>query len=323
MCQRIAPAIEPRDLPRVDPGDLARRRSGGHEAVDAWWGVPGGRGRGRGAVARRGADAAFVSSTRPVSGRAPRTRRDDRAGGTVTFSVPDRLGPPTTSSIDGTRRHPGPACQVNGGSIGLPMPPALPRLERAHARSRAGAAYRLRLRLHAPPLDGGAGSPSERLRPRRPGGTPGGTPPGAHAAGGGTPPPGGGTPTQPGGTTTPGLAATSLKLAKRQTGSRLRGSVDVRERGSRLRVDALVRRTALGQRRSGRVRVGRLVRSSVGPGRVAFSLGLQAKARKVLRARRKLAVQAADHRHPPRRQPAHVDTQRDARRALRRDTAPA
>ena len=86
------------------------------------------------------------------------------------------------------------------------------------------------------------------------------------------------------------LAATSLKLAKRQTGSRLRGSVDVREQGSRLRVDALVRRTALGQRRSGRVRVGRLVRSSVGPGRVAFSLGLQAKARKVLRARRKLAV---------------------------------
>ena len=97
------------------------------------------------------------------------------------------------------------------------------------------------------------------------------------------------TPTQPG-TTTPALAATSLKLAKRQTGSRLRGSVDVREQGSRLRVDALVRRTALGQRRSGRVRVGRLVRSSVGPGRVAFSLGLQAKARKVLRARRKLAV---------------------------------
>ncbi len=125
--------------------------------------------------------------------------------------------------------------------------------------------------------------------PTPPGGTPdppptppGGTPPG------GTPP--GGTPTPPGGTTTPALAATSLKLAKRQTGSRLRGSVDVREQGSRLRVDALVRRTALGQRRSGRVRVGRLVRSSVGPGRVAFSLGLQAKARKVLRARRKLAV---------------------------------
>ncbi len=124
------------------------------------------------------------------------------------------------------------------------------------------------------------------------GGTPGrGTPPGRTAAWRARRRPRGGTPTQPGGTTAPGLAATSLKLAKRQTGSRLRGSVDVRERGSRLRVDALVRRTVLGQRRSGRVRVGRLVRSSVGPGRVAFALGLQAKARKVLRARRKLAVQ--------------------------------
>ena len=210
------------------------------------------------------------------------------AGGTVTFRVPAGPGPPHDVDIEGT---PAPACQVNGGPSGLPMPPDAARDWSGTCTFVAPAqqtVYDFVCTLH-PSMAGRITVEAAQSTP--PGGTPGGgTPPGGTPPGG-TPPPAGGTPTQPGGTTAPGLAATSLKLAKRQTGSRLRGSVDVRERGSRLRVDALVRRTVLGQRRSGRVRVGRLVRSSVGPGRVAFALGLQAKARKVLRARRKLAVQ--------------------------------
>ena len=39
MCETGSRRDRTSDLPRADPGDLAGRRSGGHEAVDAWWGV--------------------------------------------------------------------------------------------------------------------------------------------------------------------------------------------------------------------------------------------------------------------------------------------
>ena len=209
-------------------------------------------------------------------------------GGRVTFTVPgppDSLDPGHNVDFTGTTD---PTCEMNGSVTTLPMPfPAARGWTGTCTFSQPGA-YPFICFPHR--NAGMRGTITVEPTTTTPG-PPGGTDPGSPQPGGGTPPPAGGTPTQPGGTTAPGLAATSLKLAKRQTGTRLRGSVDVRERGSRLRVDALVRRTVLGQRRSGRVRVGRLVRSSVGPGRVAFALGLQAKARKVLGAGRKLAVQ--------------------------------
>ena len=102
-----------------------------------------------------------------------------------------------------------------------------------------------------------------------------------------TPTPTPGPPGDPGTTTapTPGATnpptATTLKviLARRQRSLRVRGAVEVAQAGSRLEVTARTKR-----------RVGRFARRSVGPGTVVFSVGLDAKARKALRAKRRLTV---------------------------------
>ena len=320
------------DPPRVDPGDLARRRSGGHEAVDAWWGVPGGRGRGRGAVARRGAGAGaddgrvhIDRQPAPMAVGSARRRRDDRGRRhRDVHGCPPAWAANHDVDIDGHDRHPALRASQRRRH----------RLCRCRPRCRgwsgtctfvaAGAAITsttTSARLHG---RWRARSPSERLSPRRraarrPAGRRRGhrRPAAARRRPAAAPRPSRAAPRRPAlpprASSSPSARPARGCAAPSTSVSRAPASAWTRSCGGRL----------LGQRRSGRVRVGRLVRSSVGPGRVAFSLGLQAKARKVLRARRKLAVQAADHRHPPRRQPAHVDTQRDARRALRRDTAPA
>jgi hypothetical protein len=81
-----------------------------------------------------------------------------------------------------------------------------------------------------------------------------------------------------------GPAAGSLRLAARQRGSVARGSLLVRRAGSRVDVRALARRALVGSAtKSGRARVGRYLRLSVGGRRVAFSLPVNAAARRALR----------------------------------------
>jgi plastocyanin len=102
----------------------------------------------------------------------------------------------------------------------------------------------------------------------------------------GTPPP----TTQPGGTP-PGPAGSSIGLKRAQRGNVIRGSLQVARASSRLDVRALVRRSLLSDtKRSGRVRVARQLRPSVGGRRVAFTLRLNAKARRALKREGRLAV---------------------------------
>jgi plastocyanin len=88
-----------------------------------------------------------------------------------------------------------------------------------------------------------------------------------------------------------GPAAGSLRLAARQRGSVVRGSLLVYHAGSRVDVRALARRALVGSAtKSGRARVGRYLRLSVGGRRVAFSLPVNAAARRALRRRGELPL---------------------------------
>ena len=82
-----------------------------------------------------------------------------------------------------------------------------------------------------------------------------------------------------------------LRLAHSQRGTRIRGSLKVSPAGvgGRLEVRLLVKRASLaGFAR--RVRVGRLVRASLPAGTVSFRVAVNAKARRALRAHRRLAL---------------------------------
>jgi hypothetical protein len=73
----------------------------------------------------------------------------------------------------------------------------------------------------------------------------------------------------------------------------VRGSLQVpaANAGGRLEVDLLAKRAALGTGSgSSRVRVGRLVRTSLRAGRLSFAVALDAKARRALTRRRRLAL---------------------------------
>lgn len=86
-------------------------------------------------------------------------------------------------------------------------------------------------------------------------------------------------------------AASSLRVSTPQRGFTLRGSVVVRSAGSRLLARAFAKRRSLtGGRSNLQVQVGRQLRSSVGPGRVTFSVPLSAVARRALRRNGRLAI---------------------------------
>jgi plastocyanin len=90
-----------------------------------------------------------------------------------------------------------------------------------------------------------------------------------------------------------GSTTQAVKIAKSQRGGSVHGSIDLSPAavGSRLQVDLFTRRTALtGAKRNVRVRVGHLLRSSVSAGRLSFSVALDAKARRALVRRRRLAL---------------------------------
>jgi plastocyanin len=100
-----------------------------------------------------------------------------------------------------------------------------------------------------------------------------------------TPGPGGSAPT----TTTPAQAALKLELAGRQKGTRVRGSVDVAQAASRLEVTV----------KRGKTKAGIWLKKSAAKGTVTFSVALDAKTRKALRAKRRLRVTVAVALTPP------------------------
>jgi plastocyanin len=92
-----------------------------------------------------------------------------------------------------------------------------------------------------------------------------------------------------------GAIATGLKVAKTQRGGAVRGSIELLAGvGGELEVELLGARSSLldtGQ--IGKMRVGRLVRSGLPSGRVAFTVPLKRVARRALRSRGSLPVTAA------------------------------
>lgn len=92
-----------------------------------------------------------------------------------------------------------------------------------------------------------------------------------------------------GGGTPSGPTATAAQLARTQHGATVRGSLEVTRGGSRLQVDVLAKRSALGSRGSGQARVGHVTRT-VGAGRASFAVPLTAAAKQALRRRHKLPV---------------------------------
>jgi plastocyanin len=105
-----------------------------------------------------------------------------------------------------------------------------------------------------------------------------------------TPPPTATTPPEP--PPRPPLVG-SPSLRSSQRGASVKGLLDVSQSGAggRLEVDLLARGASLAAaHHSGRVRVGRLVRSSVSAGKVSFSVALTARARNALRRHHRLAL---------------------------------
>jgi len=92
-----------------------------------------------------------------------------------------------------------------------------------------------------------------------------------------------------------GVAAAAVKLTATVHGGSVRGSVDVSAAGAggRLEVDLLATRASLASAAPpARVRVGRFARSSLPAGVVSFQVSLDARARRALRTRRRLALSA-------------------------------
>jgi plastocyanin len=112
------------------------------------------------------------------------------------------------------------------------------------------------------------------------------------------PPPAG----SPGGSSTGGSALKALNIAKRQRGNHVKGSVDVSQAGAggRLQVDLFATRAMLfGSGHPGKMRVGRLTRSSLAEGHVSFTVSLKGVARRALRRDERLPLQVKVTVTPP------------------------
>jgi len=82
-------------------------------------------------------------------------------------------------------------------------------------------------------------------------------------------------------------------LRSSQRGGSVKGSLDISQAGAgdRLEVDVFAKSASLAKaKHTARVRVGRLIRSSVPAGRLSFSVKLDAKARRALKRHRRLAL---------------------------------
>jgi hypothetical protein len=81
----------------------------------------------------------------------------------------------------------------------------------------------------------------------------------------------------------------ALELSSRQKGTRVRGSVEVAQAGSRLEVTV----------RAGKAKAGTWVKTSAAAGRTSFAVALNAKTRKALRAKRRLRLSVTVALTPP------------------------
>jgi plastocyanin len=115
-----------------------------------------------------------------------------------------------------------------------------------------------------------------------------------------------GTPNQPPPSGSPGSPAAppleALRLAKRQRGGSVRGSVDISPAGagSRLQVDVFATRAKLfGAGHPGKMRVGLLTRSSLSQGHIGFRVSLKGVARRALKQVERLPLQVKITLTPP------------------------
>ena len=198
------------------------------------------------------------------------------AGDTVGFS---HAGGAFAHNVRFTGAQPT-ACEQTIGALPGPVPP-LPSTADSGAWAgtctfAAQGTYAFNCALHGNAMAGSV----RVVAPPPPPPPPPGSPPAA-------PPP----PPPPPSSTGLGAAASELRVSLRQRGTVVRGSVNVRRSGSRLLARAFARRGALsgGSSRT-EVRVARRSRASVGPGRVSFSLTLNAAARRSLRRTGRLAI---------------------------------
>jgi plastocyanin len=90
-----------------------------------------------------------------------------------------------------------------------------------------------------------------------------------------------------------GSASQALRMPAGQRGRSVLGSLRVSQAGAggRLEVDLLARRASLaGATHGAPVRVGRLLRSAIAPGKLSFKVALNSRAARTLRLRRRLAL---------------------------------
>ena len=199
------------------------------------------------------------------------------AGGTVTFSYPSGM---SIHNVEFTQAQPTICTQTSGGGMGavppLPSTPTGPGWA-GNCRFDAAGSYAFVCGFHAfmtGTVQVGDGS-----------GAPPGSPPGTP----GTP----GTPTTPG-TGSPGQTQPlSVKIARRQRGTTVRGSVTTTQDNSRLAIKALVSNRLLATTRPRRIRkvsVGSLRKQVAKAGKTSFALKLNRAARRALNRRHRLVV---------------------------------
>jgi plastocyanin len=104
------------------------------------------------------------------------------------------------------------------------------------------------------------------------------------------PPPPAASPTPPPRPAARPAAATAVTVKHHQTGTRVKGSLGISRPGTRIEIVVLSRRATLGLSGKGRVRVGRGVVTAAAAGQKRFSVALDARARRVLRAHKTLPV---------------------------------
>ena len=121
-----------------------------------------------------------------------------------------------------------------------------------------------------------------------PGGTTGTVPGGGGGGGTNTSPPV--SPLAP--PPTAAAAVTAVKIRSQQRGRAVRGSVEVSSAGTgdRIEVDLLARRASVASARASFLRVGRILRSAVGPGTFAFKVPLSVSGRRALARAGRLAL---------------------------------
>ncbi len=98
-----------------------------------------------------------------------------------------------------------------------------------------------------------------------------------------------------------GRASQALMLARSQRGAAVHGSLDLTDAsaGGKLEVVLLASRAILAARSSAASRVGRVVRSPLRAGRVAFTVALKSRARRVLRSRKNFPLTVQVIVRPP------------------------